>query len=87
MLYECFHCGTFREDPLGMAWGPPRTPDCLLGFMIKALGDWQNYPSFGGYLSVKQVGLWEYLICAGCILHRDILQLYTELQYVQIPFI
>lgn len=21
LLYEYFHCGTFREDLLGMAWG------------------------------------------------------------------
>lgn len=43
-----FHCGTFREDLLGMSWGTPRTPDCLLGFMTKTLSNWQNYPSSGG---------------------------------------
>lgn len=56
LLCEYLHCGAFREDPLGMAWGPLRTPDCLLGFMTKTLGDWQNYPSFQGYLDVRQVG-------------------------------
>lgn len=25
-------------------------------FMTKTLGDWQNYPSFQGYLDVRQVG-------------------------------
>lgn len=38
-----FCCSDFRGDPLEMASGLPRIPDCLLGFMKKTLGDWQDY--------------------------------------------
>lgn len=66
-------CSTMKEDPLGMAWGPPRTPDCQLGHMETSLGEWQDYHTLLGLLKYKANGLWGYLICAGCSLHGDIL--------------
>lgn len=53
LLCEYLHCGAFREEPLGMAWGPLRTPDRLLDFYDKDTWRLAELSRFSGLLRRK----------------------------------